>query len=1043
MPKENNQNQLSASEIEFLELKYGHVVENLKRKLLENSLDAAEIKTLNEEYEKIRIRNFDEITFANFLLLSHDEVNVIISLKYEYDILSKIGIIGYSHFIEDNLARFIYYSKLDIDIKDGEIYFEKDLTKIYLQIENDDDNRLELILIDDVQLKYKYNQKKGKNEISKLKLNKLSYSDFLKKFIYTAKKSSISLFDNLDKTAFLLVRLLYRKASTLTHFDEVCEYLSTNLVHMSFAHDESKECVGKFMNKEVSAKLIEIKRSRNIAIIGAGASNSVLPEVFQLGSKTIDKIEEEIGLKQLLSNDKIRTKYNEKANHYKLKNGLNYLSFEERLFLLLHFYTEDEVRNTLQSLFDLKTVPVFFYEYIAHLFKNRFIDAVINFNFDEVLDQALEEEIGPGQFSTIISDGDCRKYESYINDYRLKVPLYIKPHGTMSNIGSMRFTKEHYLEIPQGVETLIEELFLGHALTPVKHEIKKDVEFSILNLYVFGFEMASIEFTEIIHRVAIEKINDPDFKINVFFFEYDVKEKNEKESKVLKKYVERLDHIGRINNSFKNIFVKIISLHEILEIRDNEMNLNIGFPKYLKCPLAFTIWHLQQKIENHFTAIYPLKKLTRHKLLIDIFSEKYNSNQSRDEIRSYFSGTEYYQKRLLFELVVVCLKNKGYIQVKESLNQKNRIGIYYELYKATFLKNKYNLSPLSIYDFLNTLCLNSKDVSFSDDLFCLQNNILDIIKRNGNEILNCGEIIREWEGIISKRWKIDRTRLDFDIKELFNALTANVSQLSSILYSDSVNIYPEFNSSINNLYYGITAAYIVTTNFSMMVNFRNMFLEETKQNKWNYLFMVGERGKNLVDAFEALSSFPEDERERIKPILKGKSIILILSSDTDLEKLKALCVMFDINLYVSFLPYYAHNRHLQIFTNINADNVNFEISSFKKAIFFYKKGFSNNINAYLLKQSSDKVKNDSYFNNCKQLMKTFCGMYIKSFSKKSFLDVNNHISLSYIRNESYIRNLKPNNFNKEHENDGKSENKKYDYKIEKLILNIYKKLNFS
>lgn len=1039
MQEENEikNNQLSEAEIEFLVFKYGHINNQLAKKLRENNIVQGDKLAIEDEYLRIRNRKYDNVTFINYLLSSPNEFKEIKLVIKEYNILRKINIIEINYCIENNLEKFDYYANLDIDLKDDGIFFSKDFTKIYVSHEGQN-HWAELCLVNELQKKHDYKQKKEKKNLENF--NKLKLSDFLKKFVYTVKKSSISLFDDLDKTAFLLVRLLYRRASSKLHLNEVSEFLSTNLVHMSFAHDESEECVGRFMNDKISVNLKKIKRSRNIAIIGAGASNSLLPEVFQLGSKTIDKIEEEIGLKQLLSNDKIRTKYNEKANHYQLKNGLNFLSFEERLFLLLHFYTEDEVRNTLQSLFDLKTVPVFFYEYIAHLFKNRFIDAVINFNFDEVLDQALEEEIGPGQFSTIISDGDCRNYESYINDYRLKVPLYIKPHGTMSNIGSMRFTKEHYLEIPQGVESLIEELFLGHALAPVKQEVKKDVEFSILNLYVFGFEMASIEFTEIIHRVAVKKINDPDFKINVFFFEYDVKEKNEKESKVLKKYVDRLDHIGRINNSFKNIFVKIISLHEILEIRDSERNPNIGFPNYLKCPLAFTIWHIQQKIQTHFTSKYPLKKLTRHKLLIDIFSDKYNSNQSRDEIKSYFSGTGYSQKRLLFELVVVCLKNKGYIQVKESLNQKNRIGIYYDLYKATFLKNRKNSRPLSIYDFLNILRMKSKDVSFSNDLFSLDIEWLKIISNNEGEINNCSKLLKNWQDSIKGFCENSEIKLDFDINELFISLNSHVSDLASILYSDSINIYPEFNSSINNLYFDITAANIITTNFSMMVNFRNMFLEETNENKWNYLFMVGERGKNLVDALESLNSLQKNEKRKLENVIKGKSIVLILSSDTDLEKLKELCVMFDINLYVSFLPYYAHNRHMQIFTNINGDNVNFGSSSFKKAIFYYKKGFSNNINAYLLKRPSDKVKNDSYYNNCKQLMKTFCGMYIKSFSEKSLLNTTTSIAIPYIRNEEYILNLKPSNFNKEHENDGKSDNKNYDFKIEKLILNFYKKI---
>ncbi|MBK6976711.1 MAG: hypothetical protein IPH28_06005 [Cytophagaceae bacterium] len=100
-------------------------------------------------------------------------------------------------------------------------------------------------------------------------------------------------------------------------------------------------------------------------------------------------------------------------------------------------------------MFNQRTYPSVFYEILAHIFKNRFVDAVINFNFDESFDQAVLEEISTGELKKIVSDGDCVPYVDLVEEHNLKLPLYIKPHGTFSEKSSLRFTKEHYIDIPQ------------------------------------------------------------------------------------------------------------------------------------------------------------------------------------------------------------------------------------------------------------------------------------------------------------------------------------------------------------------------------------------------------------------------------------------------------------------------------------------------------------------------------------------------------------------------------------------------------------------
>ncbi|MBK7939692.1 MAG: hypothetical protein IPJ82_22550 [Lewinellaceae bacterium] len=81
--------------------------------------------------------------------------------------------------------------------------------------------------------------------------------------------------------------------------------------------------------------------------------------------------------------------------------------FESYLLLMTKFFREQDVRKALQEMFNVRYAPCLFYEIAAHLFKHRFFDVIINFNFDELLDQSIREEMGVADYK-IISDGDCK-----------------------------------------------------------------------------------------------------------------------------------------------------------------------------------------------------------------------------------------------------------------------------------------------------------------------------------------------------------------------------------------------------------------------------------------------------------------------------------------------------------------------------------------------------------------------------------------------------------------------------------------------------------
>lgn len=81
--------------------------------------------------------------------------------------------------------------------------------------------------------------------------------------------------------------------------------------------------------------------------------------------------------------------------------------------------------------------PQLGYELIAHLLRHGFLDHVITFNFDEVLDAAIENELERDGFVRIISDTDLPSTTKAADR-----PSYLKLHGTISVPESLRFTKE-------------------------------------------------------------------------------------------------------------------------------------------------------------------------------------------------------------------------------------------------------------------------------------------------------------------------------------------------------------------------------------------------------------------------------------------------------------------------------------------------------------------------------------------------------------------------------------------------------------------------
>ena len=185
-------------------------------------------------------------------------------------------------------------------------------------------------------------------------------------------------------------------------------------------------------------KLVE-GNMRCVAIVGAGASAPLLARGNQLAKSLEGKF----------GRDKVE------LERLRLVNNLKKKHFETRLIALSRTpEAERKVRETIADQYSIRYPPLLANELLAHLLKHRFLDAIVSFNFDELLDQSIDDELGPGEYVQVVSERDCANIETDPDkpDY---IPLYVKLHGTASEPESLRFTPDSYYAIPDRVSSVV------------------------------------------------------------------------------------------------------------------------------------------------------------------------------------------------------------------------------------------------------------------------------------------------------------------------------------------------------------------------------------------------------------------------------------------------------------------------------------------------------------------------------------------------------------------------------------------------------------
>ncbi len=161
--------------------------------------------------------------------------------------------------------------------------------------------------------------------------------------------------------------------------------------------------------------------------------------------------------------------------------GLDPDNFETRLTALCRTpESERQVREEISREYRLRHPTLLPYEFLAHLLHHRYLDMIISFNFDELLDQSIEDELGADEYTRVVTEGDFDPTRG------VEGPLYIKMHGSATEPDSLRFTRERYYWTPRSIIKLVEDKF--------------DVDnLVVMNL---GFTMDSFDFQYVLRKPA-------------------------------------------------------------------------------------------------------------------------------------------------------------------------------------------------------------------------------------------------------------------------------------------------------------------------------------------------------------------------------------------------------------------------------------------------------------------------------------------------------------------------------------------------------------
>lgn len=699
----------------------------------------------------------------------------------------------------------------------------------------------------------------------------------------------------------------------------------------------------------------DVPRVRNIVLVGAGGSYAAFGgQLFPLAKDAVNLLRDKLGVLGLrdalgkydTGDPNIRDRFAEEEQIFRQLYSVPnpHEDFETQLAILSKFYTPRQIRGALKKIYDLRYYPHILFDTIAHLLKHRFVDAVISYNFDEVLDQAILEELREGEYRYVVSDGDA------VDDLRkimfsdtLKVPLYIKPHGTITHKSSLRFTKDEYVGMPNDLLQFTRKILLGH--TRNDHNAQED-QFSV-NLISIGFAFTSVELIELLR-------NHPSLRI----FHINLATGN---------------NPGQLTKEVRNLKSK-----EVHNLKDAEIEQYLIGIDPDAAVGGDENWHtvtsairaLFETAFNRFDEIYRPRHLSRHEIVHALlFKEDTKSGKDRQEGRPLGCGDripaddrDYFYARLCVELALALLKGNGRIDLTTLV--EDRVGIYYGKWRSCETR-----TVRSLREICKTAFNLSDSMGFRSSIFDVKSTTgvpeerkaeFDRYDRDRRYLPGTHEFAYYiWKLLVKALQEVK----DRDFRDHIKELDAEIDRIDKerqtadntpgsapglvrffarMLQSDVQELAPRFTPEAH-LLLNVDSPDVIHTNLGMTMKFFSI-LEDPR---WDLLLSVSEVGKAIQHAnrFFAQPRAPNLPRRRASLVVTDTRHPQLV--EERLKKYRNKRWLIGDNY---LLPYWAHNDHMLITLRMSMEEGVFEPLA---AISYQRRGLENRINPVYIQHPED------------------------------------------------------------------------------------------
>lgn len=562
--------------------------------------------------------------------------------------------------------------------------------------------------------------------------------------------------------------------------------------------------------------IVACRNVRNILIIGAGASHDAYPEI-PLGKQIIEKFHEKF------INPHSQVKYsNDLFNVWKeelMTENQFGLDFENFLSLLTtHIVHQKTLREELTKLLGVRHAPNLFYEIIAHMLKHSFFDAVISYNFDELLDQSIEEELCNQNYKYVLSDGHCVNLEELLVDGRLKTPIFIKPHGTHSHKSSLRFTKRHYFDLPSDIENMMVQLIEGY-----RGEEYGENKINKVNLFVVGFNLESIELNKIINKYLPGEST-------IFHFGYGVEDYKPLSWQISNKHsFESFFTRARQSGRLKHEAYRFIPIQFFANNKTNNQTGALS-------ELFSVIW---RNIHDEFNESYLPRSIGRHEIISYLF-QKSSQNQQKDInplFEDFDKNRKYFRDRTLVEIALKLVRGNGIIDIVETLNEDRRIGYFYKQFRKLCRDVKPEEEKKhTFYELLNEFTgdSNAEDI-YGKNEFLYTYNIFRLTP------IDFGGPDESWKDKIKKAWRKVHYGSE-DAKHNANGNSNKKIEDSLIAYFESFSYDKAHNINLTILFRLLTSK-LISKEFKINLynhfdhHLKNGFTTESPQDEQKYTLL--------------------------------------------------------------------------------------------------------------------------------------------------------------------------------------------------------------